>query len=272
MPPVAELAGLVVALLATGVVAGLLAGVFGIGGGAVIVPVLYQFLLLLGIDHDLVMQIAVGSSLGVIVPTSIRSFLAHRAHGAVDEALLKEWLLPVPLGAIAAGFLIAIISGEALRIVFVVLATLMALRLLFGRQSWRLGADLPGRTVRVVVGFLIGLFSTLMGVGGGVFNNAFMTLYGRSMHQAVATSAGVGVLIAIPGVLGTIWAGWGRAGLPPLSLGFVNLLAVLLLIPVTMAMAPIGARLAHRTSRRRLEIGFGLFLLVVALRFLVSLV
>ena len=122
-----------------------------------------------------------------------------------------------------------------------------------------------------MVGAAIGFVSALMGVGGGVVNNTFMTLFGRPIHQAVATSAGVGVLIAIPGAIGYAIAGWGAEGLPPFSLGYVNLLGVALVIPVTMVLAPIGARLAHRTPKRRLQIGFGIFLLVIAARFIIAL-
>jgi uncharacterized membrane protein YfcA len=111
-----------------------------------------------------------------------------------------------------------------------------------------------------------------MGIGGGILNNTFMTLFGRTMHQAVATSSGVGVLVSVPAIVGYMWAGWGNPALPPFSAGFVNLLALALLIPVSVMTAPLGVRLAHNLSRRQLEIGFGLFLLAVAVRFILSLV
>ena len=126
--------------------------------------------------------------------------------------------------------------------------------------------------MRALVGVLIGFFSTLMGIGGGILNNTFMTLFGRPIHQAVATSAGVGVLISIPGVFGYVWAGWNDALLPPLSAGFVNLVGVALLIPISVLAAPLGVRIAHAMTRRQLETGFGLFLLFVAARFALSLI
>ncbi|MCC6982775.1 MAG: sulfite exporter TauE/SafE family protein [Bauldia sp.] len=267
----ATFAALFAALLAAGAVSGLLAGLFGVGGGAVLVPVLYECLGYYGVDDDIRMHISVATSVAVIIPTSIRSFLAHRKIGAVDMDLLRRWTVVIPLGAIAAGLVAGFISGEALRGIFAFLATLIALKLLFGGQWMRLGSELPGEPARALVGFLIGLFSTLMGIGGGVFNNTFMTLYGRSMHQAVATSSGIGVLISIPGVIGFVIAGWGADGLPAFSLGYVNLLAVVVIMPVTLFLAPYGARLAHRLSRRQLEAGFGLFLLIVATRFTLSL-
>lgn len=266
-----ETLGLVLGLLAAGGVAGLLAGLFGIGGGAVLVPVLYQFFVFLDVDESVRMHVAVATSLGIIVPTSLRSFLSHRARGAVDEALLKSWLIPLPLGVALAALVAAHVSGDGLKGIFAVIAVLVGLRMLFNRASWRLGDDIPGFPIRPLCGALIGFLSTLMGIGGGVMNNTFMTLYGRPIHQAVATSAGVGVLISIPGVIGMIWAGWGARGLPAFSLGYVNLLGVALIIPVTTLAAPLGVRLAHAWPKRRLELAFGIFLMLVAFRFALSL-
>lgn len=255
-----------------GVIAGVLAGLFGIGGGAILVPVFYQALGLLEVDDAVRMHLSIGTSLAIIVPTSIRSFLSHRKRGAVDMELLKSWLIPVPLGVVAASLIVAFVSSEALRGIFAVIAILLGLRMLFNQQSWQLGSDLPGNPWRPMVGAVIGLLSALMGIGGGVLNNTFMTLFGRPVHQAVATSAGVGVLISIPGLIGYIWAGWGEPGLPPFSTGFVNWIAVLLIIPITLMVAPLGVRLAHALNKRQLEVAFGLFMLLVAARFIYSLV
>ncbi len=267
-----ELAGLAAATIASGAVSGLLAGIFGIGGGAVIVPVLYQGLTFLGVDEAVRMHVSVGTSLAVIVPTAIRSFMAHRKHGVVDMDLLRGWIVAIPAGVVIASIVAASISGAELRGIFAAIAFVVALRLVFNRESWRLGDEIPGNPARAIIGFLIGFVSTLMGIGGGVFNNTFMTLFGRPMLQAVATSAGVGVLIAIPGVLGYIWAGWNEPALPPFSAGFVNLLGVLLVIPVSVIAAPVGVRIAHALSRRQLEVAFGLFLLFVAVRFALTLI
>ncbi len=267
----AELIGLAVALVISGAISGLLAGIFGIGGGAVIVPVLYQGLTILGVDDAVRMHVSVGTSLGIIVPTSIRSFMAHRRRGAVDTKLIASWLVPVPLGVAAASYVASAISGTAMRGIFAVFAALVAMRMLFGRESWRLGDDLPANPMRAIAGAFIGFISTLMGIGGGVLTNTFMTLYGRPIHQAVATAAGVGVLIALPGAVGYAWAGRGDPAVPPFSVGFVNLLGIVLVIPITVLMAPVGVRIAHAMSKRQLEIGFGLFLLLVSARFAASL-
>lgn len=265
------LAALALTLSASGAVAGFLAGIFGIGGGAVLVPVLYQFLTLLGVDPSVCMHVSVATSLGIVVPTSVRSFMAHKARGVVDLALLRTWLIPVPAGVVIASLVAAYVSGDQLKAIFAVIAVIIGLRMLLNRDSWRLGHDIPGNPVRAICGMVIGFFSTLMGIGGVVMNNTFMTLYGRPIHQAVATSSGTGMLISIPGVIGMIWAGWGEPDLPPFSLGYVNLLGVALVIPVTIFFAPFGVKVAHAMSRRTLEICFGLFLLTVAARFAWSL-
>jgi uncharacterized membrane protein YfcA len=263
----AELAELVVAHALSGTVTGLLAGLFGVGGGAVIIPVLYEAYAFLGLDSAIRMHVCIGTAMAVIVPTAIRSFVAHHKRGSVDMAVFRSWLVPMPIGVAAAAVLAASISGRALSGVFATIVTLVAVRLLFGRESWRLGSDLPGNPLRGAIGVVIGFLSTLMGVGGGIMVNTVMTLYGRTMIQAVGTSAAVGLIISVPAVVGYIWAGWGVAGLPPLSAGYVNLLGMAVLVPVSVLAAPYGVRLAHALSQRKLEIGFGLFLSLVAIRF-----
>jgi uncharacterized membrane protein YfcA len=268
--PRGEIATLAAAMAVSGAVAGVLAGVFGIGGGAILVPVFYQALGAIGIDEAVRMHLSVGTSLAVIVPTSIRSFLSHKQRGAVDMDLLKSFIIPVPAGVVLASIVAAHISGRELRIIFAIIALVIGLRLLLNRESWRLAGDVPGNPWRAAIGAAIGFISTLMGIGGGVLNNTFMTVFGRPIHQAVATSAGVGVLISIPGIIGYIWAGWGHVSLPILSTGFVNWIAVALIIPITLYAAPIGVRIAHALTKRQLEVGFGLFLLFVSARFFYS--
>lgn len=269
--PLNEIIAFAAVAIAVGAVAGVLAGVFGIGGGAVMVPVFYQALGVVGVDESVRMHVAVGSSLAIIVPTSIRSLMAHRKRGAVDMELLKSLVFSVPAGVVLASLVAAYISSEGLRMVFACISIVVGLRLLFNRESWRIGNDIPGNPWRSMFGVVLGFFSTLMGIGGGILNNTFMTLFGRPIHQAVATSAGVGVLISVPGVIGYVWAGWGDPYLPVGSTGFVNWIAFATIIPVTMVAAPVGASIAHALKKRHLEIGFGLFMLFVAARFFYSL-
>jgi uncharacterized membrane protein YfcA len=271
--PLGEVALLVAGILGGGVVTGLMAGLFGIGGGAVIVPVLYEVFRVLGVDDQVRMQLCVGTSLAIIVPTNIRSYLAHRAKGAVDHQVVKIWVPPALAGIVVGSVVAAFAPSAVFRLAFVVMAGVIAFKLLFGRDSWRVADDFPGQPTMSAFGLLVGLSSSLMGVSGGSVSNMIQTLYGRSIHQAVATSAALGVPLSIAGTLGYMLAGlphWSL--LPPLSIGFVSLIGLVVMAPVSSLVAPYGARLAHALPRRRLEIGFAIFLLVVCVRFVVSLV
>lgn len=261
---------MVLSMAAAGGVTGILAGLFGIGGGAILVPVLIEFLSFQGVAPSVQAHIAVGTSLAIIIPTSVRSFRAHQKRGAPDEALLRNWLIMAPLGVVIASFIVAFVSGEVLKIVFAVVASLMAIKMLLNRSKWNLGDDLPGQPIKGAVGFFIGFVSTFMGIGGGNLNSVFMTSYGRPIHQAVATSAGLGVLIAIPGALTYAVSGWGNPALPPFSLGYISLLGFILIMPISMLTAPVGVKLAHGLSKRQLEIAFGVFLILVSARFFYS--
>lgn len=253
-----------------GSVSGVLAGLFGIGGGAVLVPILVEFLGLLDVPESVRTHMAVGTSLAIIVPTSVRSYHAHSVRGAPDTDLLKSWIIWVPAGVLIAGVFVAGMSGAVLRLIFAGVAILIAFKMLLNRESWTVAQDLPAQPWRGGTCFGIGFVSTFMGIGGGNLNNVFMTSFGRTIHQAVATSAGLGVLIAVPGVLTYIVIGLGNPDLPPLSLGYVNLIALAAIMPLTMLCAPLGVRLAHGLSKRQMELLFGVFLLIVAARFITS--
>jgi uncharacterized protein len=260
-------------LVAAGIASGLLAGLFGVGGGAVLVPVLYQLFEIGGVPAEVRTHLAVGTSLAIIVPTSIASFRKHLAKGAVDTATLKIWAVPVVLGVLAGSAVAAFAPAALLKLVFVLVATVTAAKLLLGKDSWRLADTLPGALAMRLYGGVIGLLSALMGIGGGMLGNLVQTFYGVAIHRAVATSAGLGVLISIPGALGYVLAGWPKlALLPPLSLGYVSALGLVIVAPLATLTAPFGVRLAHGLSRRALEIAFGVFLIAVSARFLAALI
>jgi uncharacterized membrane protein YfcA len=270
--PLSELVWLAVAIVVGGVITGLLAGLFGIGGGAVIVPVLYEVFRILAVPDTVRMQLCVGTSLAIIVPTTIQSYLTHRAKGLVVPGVLRLWTVPAVLGVVCGSIIAYFAPSAVFKVAFVVIAGFIATKFMFAGDRWNLGTDLPDPVPMRVYGFIIGLTSSLMGVSGGSLSNIALTLYGKSIHQSVATSAGLGVPITIVGTLGYVVAGWhDRALLPPLSLGFVSLIGVVIMAPVSSLAAPYGARLAHRLSRRTLEIAFASFLLLISARFLVSL-
>ena len=270
--PLGELAGLAVAIVLGGVVTGVLAGLFGVGGGAVIVPVLYEIFRVLGVPEEVRMQLCVGTSLAIIVPTSLRSFMTHRAKGNLPVGIIRTWAAPVAAGVAVGAVIAALAPSWVFKLAFVVVTSLIALRMLLGNENWRVGDTLPGTALMTVYGFIIGLYSAVMGVGGGSVSTLFLMLHGTPIHAAVGISAGIGVLISVLGTVGFILAGWPhQALLPPLSLGFVSLIGLVLMAPIAAAVAPFGARLAHRLPKRRLEIAFGLFLLAVAIRFTASL-
>jgi uncharacterized membrane protein YfcA len=268
----AELVELAAAVVAAGVVTGILAGLFGIGGGAVIVPVLFEVFRVLGVPDAVRMQLCVGTSLAIIVPTTLRSYRAHKQRGLVIEEVLRAWTVPAIAG-VALGSAAASVAPAALfKAAFALIAAIIAGKLLIGRESWIVADDLPRGAAMRFYGFAVGLASSLMGISGGSLVAMILTLHAKPIHQAVATSAGLGVPITLAGTLGYCLAGLPhQAMLPPLSIGFVSVIGVVLIAPISSWVAPFGARLAHALGRRSLEIGFGLFLFAAAIRFLVSL-
>lgn len=266
-----ELAVLVVALVLAGALTGLLAGLFGIGGGGIMVPILFEIFRILEVPEDVRMPLCVGTSLAIIIPTSIRSLQAQLARDAVDKAVLKTWAVPTILGVLIGSTIASFAPSYVFKLVFAGFSLFMALRLIGNQTHWKLGETLPARRPMVAWGGGIGLISSLMGVGGGALSSTLMTLYNVPIHRALATSAGMGVLISIPGAVGYILAGWGKAGLPPFSLGFVSLIGVVLIAPLSIVTAPIGVAIAHGWSKRRLEVAFGVFMIIVAGRFIASL-
>ena len=270
--PIGELVWLSLWILAAGILVGIFAGLFGIGGGAVIVPVLYEVFRVLEVPEEVRMQMCIGTSLAIIVPTTVRSYMAHKKRGAVIPEVVRIWTVPAIVGVVIGSVTAFYAPSTVFKIAFVIFASFIAARMLFGGDRFSLGTELPGRWPLRFYGFITGLFSSLVGVSGGAVSNAVLTLYGQSMQRAVATSAGVGVPITIAGTIGYMLAGWPHmAQTPPLSIGYVSLVGFALMAPVSSYTASYGVRLAHWMPRRKLEIAFGVFLMFASLRFIISL-
>lgn len=257
---------LAVLMLATGLVGGVMAGLLGIGGGIVIVPVLEAVLRLLDVDESIRMHIAVGTSLATIIPTSISSSRAHHLRGAVDTALARRWFAFVLVGSLLGAWIASLVHSDVLSAVFAVVVLLIAVKLLLPIDEYRLAPAVPGGALIKLLPTGIGTVSSMMGIGGGTLSVAALTLLGQPIHRAVGTAALFGLAISLPGTLGFVVAGWERPGLPAGSLGFVNLIGFALISPMTFLAAPLGAAIAHRLSRRQLSVLFGGFLLLTAAR------
>ena len=263
-----ELGTFALGLVIAGVVGGLVAGMLGVGGGIVIVPVLYHVLDLMGIDPNVRMHLAVGTSLATIIPTSISSLRSHDKKGAVDWDLLKRWLWPMLIGVAIGSALAGWARGQALSLFFAVVALPVALQLAFVKETRRLSDHLPtGVGGWLLPGGISGV-STMMGIGGGTIGVPALTLFGFPIHRAVGTASAFGAIISVPGTIGAIWSGWGAAHLPPYSLGYVNLLGFLLIAPVSYVVAPFGAQLAHNTDKRSLRMVFAFFIFITAVKML----
>ena len=269
MELIAENWVLLLSLAGAGAFAGLLAGLFGIGGGAVIVPVLYFLFGGLGYEES-AQHVAVATSLATIIATSSRSVMAHNKRGAVDWDVLRSWGGWIVLGALGGMWLTRYMSGEAMTIVFGVVALVISLQFFFGRPDWQIVDDMATGWPRAGIGTSLGGLSALMGIGGGTFGVTLMTMSGRKIHQAIATASGFGVAIGVPGSFAAMLAGWGKTGLPPGSVGYVNVPAFALIAFLSVIMAPVGAALAHRLDGGFLRRAFGVLLAVVAVRMLLN--
>lgn len=253
------------AVLAAGAAAGFAAGLFGIGGGVVSVPALYAVFRAAGAGDDASLKTAVGTSLAVIVVTSLRSLAAHRCAGVVDGAVLKAWGPWIAAGAAAGGFLSRVIPVELLAAAFAGGALAVAAQRLIVRQRSVKGPDLSRRAAHIPIGIGTGLFSSLMGLGGGAVGVLVMRWAGRTIHEAVGTASGFGVAVALPGAAGFLIAGLGADGRPPAALGYLHAPSFLAMALAGGLAAPLGARLAHRTRGGLLSALFGAYVLVAAL-------
>ena len=266
MPDLSVLLPLVAILMAVGAFAGVLAGLLGVGGGIVLVPAFFYLFSGLGYGSDDLMQVCVATSLATIIVTSIRSVLAHNKRGAVDWQILRQWVVPIVIGAVIGVLVVHQLDTATMQIIFAVLVMAIASYMMFGKSSWRISDGLPGGWFRAWFGPLMGFLSVLLGIGGGSIGTPMQTLHGVPIHRAVATSAGFGVTIALPSAIGFLLtpvpdAPWG-------SIGAINIPAFLIVIAMTTITAPMGAALAHRLDPKKLKRVFAVFLMLVALNML----
>ncbi len=261
---------LFVFLAATGAVSGLIAGLLGIGGGVVLVPALYYVFEFLGYESDRLMQVCVATSGGTIIFNSARSVLMHHRRGAVDWSVLKHWGPAISLGALAGVVGAASLRSASLSVIFGVIGMGLGFYMLISRPHWKLSDTLPGRALASVYGLVIGFFSAMMGIGGGSFGVPAMTLYGMPVQKAVATSSGFGLLISVPSFVGFLIAGWGLSGLPPYTIGFVNLPALVVIVAISMTTVSLGVRLAHYLPAAVLKRIFAVFISLMALNMLIK--
>lgn len=256
----------VVALVIVGLIAGVLAGMFGIGGGIVTVPALEAALSYLEIDPAIRMHVAVATSLAVIVPTSITSAYAHHRRGSVDLDIVKRWSVYVMGGALIGAWIASLVHSRVLAFIFALLAFATAVKLILFPGSRNLTQSVPRAPWVPVIPALIGNFSSMMGVGGGTFSVIALTLFNHPIHRAVGTAALFGLIIALPGTVGFILTGLGDPRVPLGSLGYASLIGFALIAPPTVLTAPIGARIAHAFSERKLSVLFGVISLIASIR------
>lgn len=268
MDLIAELLPLALAMMLTGAVGGLLAGLLGVGGGIVIVPVLDATLGFMDVDTTIRMHVAVATSLATIIPTSIASSRAHYGQGAVDIELAKRWAPFILAGSVVGTIVATAVDSDVLSMVFGAVALIVAVKMLLPLEGLRFSETVPRGIVGPMVPLGIGSLSSMMGIGGGTLSVPVLTLMNQPIHRSIGTAAFFGLLISSPGTLGYVLTGWGDERLPPGSLGYVNVIGFLLISPVTVMFAPLGAKLAHKLNKQQLGLAFGVFLLVVSVRML----
>jgi uncharacterized membrane protein YfcA len=259
---------MLIALLAAGAAGGLLAGLLGVGGGIVIVPVLDFALVAAGVDPAVAMHVAVATSMATIVPTSISSSRSHAKRGSIDLAVVRRWSLPIVVGALTGSLVASSVDARVLAGVFGAVAALAALKMVLPLDHVVLRPAIPGGLAGATIPGSIGAISAMMGIGGGTLSVPSMTLCGLPVHKAVGTAALLGLWISVPATIGYLVAQPGHAAMPAWTIGSVSLPGFAIIAPVSWLVAPAGARLAHALDRRKLSAAFGAFLLIVAARML----
>jgi uncharacterized membrane protein YfcA len=257
-------------LIATGAVAGIVSGLLGVGGGIVIVPVLFFVFLALDISEAVRMHVAVGTSLATIIFTGFISARSHWRRGSVDTALLKSWGPWIAFGVVLGTIVGGNVSGTVLTLVFAGIAALVAINMAFKPADNIAPRPMPGTPIKQLLSTVIGLISVMMGIGGGTLAVPILSFFTYPIRLAVGTAAAIGLIIAIPGTIGYALFGLGAEGLPPFSLGYVNLAGLIAIIPTSMLTAPLGVRIAHSIPQLALRWCFAAFLAITSIRMITS--
>lgn len=256
-------------LVGASIIAGIVAGLLGVGGGIVIVPVLFWLFTFIKFPSDLAMHMAVATSLATIITTSISSMRAHHRRGAVDFTLLRRWAPALAIGALAGGLAARAFDAAVLTGVFGTVGLLVAANLVIPKPLV-IAEEMPSKPVQVVLATIIGFVSSLMGIGGGTLGVPTMAAFSYPIHRAVGTASAFGLVIAVPAVIGFVISGWDVPGRPPLSLGYVSLVAAIIILPFTTFFAPLGARIAHALEPKWVKRAFAIFLTLTAVKMLAS--
>ena len=262
-----EIINLLFVLSVAASVAGFMAGLLGVGGGIIIVPALYYAFTVLDFDIATRMHLSVGTSLAIIIPTSIISTKTHMEYDAVDFKLIKSFGIFILFGVIGGTFLAVNLKTPAFVLFFSIMAFIVGLFFIFFREQLLKNPKMISDSAKNISGIIIGFISVLLGIGGGSLMVPFMRTFGYDIRRSIGTAAGVGFLIAVFGTITMITGGKIVDNIDtPYSLGYVNLLGFLVFVPVTMIMARVGAKAVYKIDKNILSKIFGIFLIIVSIR------
>ncbi len=257
---------LIVAMAISAIPVGFMAGLFGIGGGLITVPVLFYIFNTVGLDQNFIMHLAVGTSFAIIIPTSMVSVSTHMKYKAVDFEIVKSFGIFVIIGVILGTIFAANLKTISLILFFSIMTMIFSLFFLISKEQLNTKKRKIGLSVRAIAGFFSGFLSAPMGIGGGVINTPILKIFGYPIKKAIGSSAALGFLISLIAALGFIISGSFMKINVPLSFGFVNIPALLIFVPITMIMAKVGAKTVHKVDRKIIGKLFGIFLFIVSCR------
>ena len=262
---------LITTFLFTGLVSGLIAGLLGVGGGIIIVPVSYFVLKNLGYPIEVIMHVAIASSLTIILLTSLSSIRSHLNIGNVEKTVIKKWYKGILIGSLIGSFFASKINGEILVIIFISLACIISINMFFQNKIRILREEVPNSSfINLIISGSIGFLSSIMGIGGGSFSVPTLIIFSKKMHKAVGTSSVIGFFIALPSTISYIFLGLSVENLPPYSIGYVNILIVSLVASTSIFTANIGARLTSRVDKDSLKKIFAIFLLFTCISLVIE--